>query len=196
VSSKVESDLAALNQALRAEASRDDCDDLHRALTSLRYVLRFLGDHVSGDAAAPLRRLHAALTDVEAGGRHAMLERDRKAGRPSGLIEYELRGMLAGALDLLVRAGMTPASGAEWLCSELRHAGLPRDEVRPGQIKSWRMKASALEGPQASIEMLERLRRRHDAIASLAEAQRIAGLIVEVVARYWTTSETPMLGES
>jgi hypothetical protein len=196
VTSKTEQDLVALNQALRLQATRDDCDDLHRAVVSLRMVLRFLGDHVSGDALPPLRRLHAAVTDVEAGGKPRLFVREKKAGRPSGFIEHDLRGMLAGALDLLVRVGMTPRNAAAWLSKVLHQAGLSRGEIRPAQIVSWRTKASALEGPQLVIDMLQQLRLRHEHVASLPEAQRIAARLVDVVVQNWTTSETPIFGES
>lgn len=191
--SKVERDLVGLNQVLRGQAARDDCDELHRALASLRAVLQFLDAHVSGDAVAPLRRLHAALTDVEAGGRPQLLDRPKRAGRPSELFEYELRGMLASALDLLIRSGMDQDSAADWLSHDLRQAGIRKGEIRPAHLKSWRKKASAFEGPQAAVRMLQQLRGRHEDVSSPLEAQRIASLIVHVVARNWPSSETPIL---
>jgi hypothetical protein len=98
-------------------------------------------------------------------------------GRPTKF-DYWQRGELAAALDMLIAS-----SALAWLQPELQRSGV---SATPKQIARWRDDArTATDGPEATRDMLVRLREVHErSISSLDDAQRCVRLVLGHVAQH------------
>lgn len=171
-------------------------DALEEGLKSLRAVLRFLSsdpDILGTNTTRALDEIHGALTDLQQGAKPPLLfERDRKQGRPDGLMQDEVRGMLAGALEILIVHGQLKRfDAAKWLADALRRASVSDVMGRPidrDRLIRWREEASRGSGPANivvqydAMKRLARERRAATADEPLVFAKSRAEKIVQLIA--------------
>jgi hypothetical protein len=137
-----------------AKANEDGEDDLVSGIKSLVAIARFLETTpwlVESGALRPLKRLCYALRDLAEGSKPPMLfNRTRRDGAPAGTSDDILRGSVAVALEILVRAGEEPGPASRFLARVMdshrvrMRGGTP---VRAKQIERWRKEMGSSASP-------------------------------------------------
>ena len=178
-------------------------DPLEEAVASIRAILRFVGSDPAlkrQPPIAPLANLHAALVDVSRGARPPLLqpaprvESDKSPTKPTNLFRDEMRALLAGALDFLMRyAGEQRLAAAEWLAAECGKQEILDDKghsISARQIAKWRDNAKGRIAPEATLRTYDLLVSRHAEKTSAglyrtpADAREQAATIVLLVANH------------
>jgi hypothetical protein len=102
-------------------------------------------DPESHQLTIPLQALIAALSDTLRGGRPALLHpRQRGKGAPKDQSFSLVQGVLAGALDVLVRAGMPRDMAADFVANQANLRGVhdrKGQRVAAKQVIAWRARA-------------------------------------------------------
>lgn len=169
--------VAALSESAKAIAA--GADELAEGLFALRSVMTFLSYDpalVGSDINTPLATIHWALHDLQCGGRPAILFDRKKAdnapAKPMRTSRDKARGVLAGALDVLITHGQIRRNdAAKWLENELQRAAIFDTAGQPigaRRLLRWREEASAGSGPSDSTALFEYLRRRNVAFRKLS----------------------------
>ena len=127
---------------------RPDVDPLERSHAALRAVVAYFDsslDISSRHLTRPVHSLIHALSDTLRGGQPALLRpRRRGKGPPQDQSFSSVQGALAGALEVLVRAGMPLQSAARWVTAKANSHGI-RDRkgqnLSASQVIAWRARA-------------------------------------------------------
>lgn len=122
-------------------------DPLVGGTKALFALIRFLEDapmiKLSG-ATAPLRRLGYALRDTAEGAKPPMLfgrPPSTSGGAPTGTSADIVRGLLAAALEVLIRGGEKLNTASKFVADEARKRRITHrdgDCIKPIQIQRWR----------------------------------------------------------
>lgn len=118
---------------------------------SLNAILDFLmahGDLIKLDALGSIHKLRAALADLREGGRPALLQPQKRSGRPTtSQLEATIQGMAARCMTELMEGGETRKSASIRVASALRSGG--HKTVNARSVQDWR--ARCMEGDGAPI---------------------------------------------
>ena len=123
-------------------------DPLERSYETLRAVVKYLDsslDRSSLGIMSPLHTLISALSDALKGAQPEMLRpRRRGKGPPKDLSFSSVQGVLAGGLEVLIRAGVPREAAARWIATQaasLKILDRKGHRITAKEVVTWRARA-------------------------------------------------------
>jgi hypothetical protein len=189
--------LAAIEQR-----RKDGSQDLELGIEALAAVIELIQAdvrNIKANTAGPLKRLMAALHDLQYGAKSAMIS-DRldqgppRRGKPTNTISDSLRGQFAAAVDILIESGVSRQDAGDYVARRIIKSRIPIKGLRrePGvtaaRVLRWRDEAGVASS-QAFNESFKQIkdwvRNRLGSDIKRSEAESVVTEAIDSAAR-WT----------
>jgi hypothetical protein len=199
---------------LAAGVNRKACDtDLaqnRHDLIAAGHLLRELVNECHNTPVLPrtsgelLARIANALHDIyDSNSRPALFELDRRPASPGDTAGVECEGLLAAALEIVIRGGMKLAEAKGWLDREMREAGLVDEAgnpIRAERVASWRSNFRKGQGAKHARRLFDRkIEERKPLLVApngdlkRAACQDHARRLVGLLAKHYNRTVPPLL---